>query len=188
MSDIIDDFQKDVTINMQKCIDNFKININKIHVGRISPDILSFIKIEYYGVITPLCQLTNTVVEQPRTLIITVFDSSMIKFIEKAILESNLGCTPVSTGNTIRVTFPTLTESRRYSLIKMVRSESEKSKVLIRNIRRVSNDKLKTFLRNKEINKDNEHYFQNEIQNLTDIWIKKIILITKEKELELMKF
>lgn len=182
----IDNLQKSLEVDMKKCIDNFKINIKKIYIGRISSKILDSIMIEYYGTLTPISQFTHSVVERPQTLMITVFDVNMIKLIEKAIFSANLGLTPISSKNIIRVTLPALTKDRRLTLIKMVRSESEKSKICIRNIRRHGNEKVKILLKNKTINKDDEHYFQNKIQHLTNNWIQNINLILKEKELELM--
>lgn len=182
----IGNIQNFLEVNMKKCIDNFKINTNKIYIGRISSNILDSVMVEYYGTLTAVSQLTNSVVDRPQTLVITVFDINMIKPIEKAILAANLGLILVSRKNVIRVTLPVLTKERRLTLIKLVRSESEKSKISIRNIRRIANDKVKILLKNKEINKDDEHYFQDKIQNLTNVWIEKINLILKEKELELM--
>lgn len=183
----VDDCQKNLETNMKKCVDNFKMNINKIHIGRISSSILDSIIVEYYGTLVPVSQLTNSVVHSPRTLMITVFDLDMIKSIEKAIFAANLGLTPIVNKNVIHVTLPILTQSRRLTLIKKVRDEAEKSKISIRNIRRIANDKVKFFLKNKIISIDDEHHYQNEIQNFTDVCIKKISLILKEKELELMK-
>lgn len=188
MSNRIHSFKKDLEINMQKCINNFKININKIYIGRISANILDSIMIEYYGNLTPISQFTNSIVERPQTLAITVFDPKMLKIIEKSILSSNLGVTSVIDQNIIRITLPSLTEDRRYTLIKMVRSEAEKSKISIRSIRRISNDKIKILLKSKSISKDDERYFQNTIQSITDIWIKKIDSILEKKESELMTF
>ncbi|ADV33675.1 ribosome recycling factor [Candidatus Blochmanniella vafra str. BVAF] len=182
------EIQADLKEQMKKCIDSFKINVNKIHVGHVSPNMLNFITVEYYGSVIPLSQLTNSVVEKPRTLAITVFDASMIKTIEKAILTANLGFTPIAHGNVIRITLPILTEDRRRTLIKMMRIESEKSKISLRNIRRIANDKIKVFLKKKEINVDDEYHRQNEIQNLTNFWVNQINMILKEKELELMMF
>ncbi|URJ23534.1 ribosome recycling factor [Blochmannia endosymbiont of Camponotus sp. C-003] len=184
----IDNIQIDSEIHMKNCINNFKTNINNIHIGRISPKILNNIRVDYYGISTPLSQLANTVAEDSRTLAITVFDHQIIKSTEKAIFMSDLQLIPISHGNIIRVTLPALTEERRRTLIKMVRSEAEKSKIAIRNVRRIANDKTKILLKNKEINEDEEHFFHNEIQKLTNIWIKKIDIILTEKESELMKF
>lgn len=185
---VIDNFQQDLESNMNKCFDIFKININKVHVGRVSSRILDTIMVEYYGKLTPVSQLTNSVVKHTRTLIITVFDLKMIKMIEKAIFSANLGIVSVSNQNIIRITLPELTEDRRLALIKMVRIVAEKSKISIRNIRRIFNDKVKFLLKNKKISKDNERCIQNKVQNLTNTYIKKIDFVLQEKELELMKF
>jgi len=184
----IDNIQTDSEIHMKKCIKNFKTNINNIHIGRISPNILNNIRVDYYGISTPLSQVANAIVEDSRTLAITVFDHQLIKSTEKAIFMSDLELIPISYGNTIRVTLPALTEERRHTLIKMVRTEAEKSKIAVRSVRRIANDKTKILLKNKEINEDEEHFFQNEIQKLTNIWIKEIDIILSEKESELMKF
>ncbi len=184
----MDNIQRDLEIHMKKCIKSFKMNMNTIHVGRASSNMLNSIRIDYYGVLTPLFQLANIIVENARTLTITVFDHKIIKSTEKAIFMSDLGLIPVSCGNVIRVTLPSLTEERRHILIKMIRTEAEKSKISVRNIRRIANDKTRILLKNKEINEDEEHFFQNEIQKLTNIWIKEIDTILAEKELDLMRF
>lgn len=180
--------QKNLEMNMQKCINILMININKVHISRVSSNMLDSVMVEYYGVLTPVSQLTNSIAEQSRTLAITVFDPKMVKIIEKAILSSDLGLIPILNRNTIRITLPLLTEDRRRKLIKMVRIESEKSRIAIRNIRRIFNEKIKTLLKNKEITKDDEHFLQSEIQNLTNHWIKKVDFILKQKELELIQF
>ncbi|URJ29179.1 ribosome recycling factor [Blochmannia endosymbiont of Camponotus modoc] len=184
----INNIQTDSEIHMKKCIKNFKITINNIHIGRISPNILNNIRVDYYGISTPLSQVANAIVEDSRTLAITVFDHQLIKSTEKAIFMSDLELIPISHGNIIRVTLPALTEERRHTLIKMVRTEAEKSKIAVRNVRRIANDKTRILLKKKEINEDEEHFFQNEIQKLTNIWIKEIDIILTEKESELMKF
>lgn len=184
----IDSVQKDLDIHMKKCINNFIININKVYIGRVSAHMLDSIMVKYYGNMTSVSQLTSTIVKDSRTLSITVFDPNMIKIIEKAILASNLSIIPVSNQNIIHVTLPVLTEERRFTLIKVVRSESEKSKISIRNIRRIFNDKCKALLKKKEISEDEERCFQDNIQSATNIWIKKIDSILKEKELELIRF
>ncbi|URJ30102.1 ribosome recycling factor [Blochmannia endosymbiont of Camponotus sp.] len=188
MMNTINNIQKNSETDMKKCIKNFKVNINNIHIGRISPNMLNNIRIDYYGTQTPLFQLANTIAKNSRTLAITVFDQKIIKSIEKAIFMSNLGLIPISYGNIVHVTLPSLTEERRHALIKMVRTEAEKSKISIRNVRRIANDKIKLLIKNKEINEDEEHDFQNKIQKLTNIWIKEIDAISIEKESELMKF
>lgn len=184
----INNIQKNLETDMKKCIKNFKMNINNIHVGRVSPNILNNIRIDYYGAPTPLSQLANAIAKDSRTLAITVFDQKIIKSIEKAIFMSSLGLVPISHGNIIQVTLPPLTEERRHTLIKMVRTASEKSKISIRNVRRIANDKIKILTKNKEINEDEEHDFQKKIQKLTNTWIKEIDAISIAKESELMKF
>lgn len=188
MINTIYDFRKELEVDMQKCVNNFKMNINKIHTSRISSEILRPIMIDYHGVSTSILYLANIVVEQYRTLSITAFDSKMTKKIEKAILVSNIGLTPIVDRNTVRITLPLLTEDRRKKLIKLVRYESEKSKISVRNLRRIFNEKVKILCKRKEINEDSEHDFRNEIQNLTNVWINKIDAILKKKELELMQF
>lgn len=188
MNDKISDLQIDVESQMKKCIASFREHISKIHIGRVSPNMLDGIQVECYGILMPLSQLTNAIAENSRTLVITVFDRKMIKLIEKAILMSELGLCPVVSENVLRITLPILTKERRLRLIKMVRVESEKSKISIRNVRRYVNDKIKDLFKNKEINIDEEHYYQNKIQKITNSWIKEIDIILMKKESELMTF
>lgn len=188
MNDQINNLQKDAELNMQKCIVMFKEHINKIHIGRVSPNMLDGIQVEYYGVLTPLFQLTNAIVENSRTLAITIFDQKIVKSIEKAILMSNLGLYPVISENIVRITLPLLTEERRLHLIKIIRIEAEKSKISIRNIRRCINDKTKILSKNSKISTDEEHYFHNKMQQLTDVWVKEIDAVLIHKESELMTF
>lgn len=188
MNDQINNLQVNIKLHMKKCITNFKEHINKIYIGRVSPNILYGIQVEYYGVLTPLSQLTNAVVENSRTLAITVFDQKMIKPIEKAILTSDLGLNPIISASIIRIILPFLTEERRLYLVKKIRIESEKSKISIRNIRRNINDKIKFLSKNKEINIEEEYCYQNKVQQLTDFYIKEIDTILIKKESEFMTF
>lgn len=184
----INNLQTETNLYMQKCIISFQENINKIHIGRISPKILDGIQTEYYGVSTPLSQLTHAIVENSRTLSITVFDRKIVKSVEKSILISDLGLNPIVSENIIRIVLPSLTEERRIYLIKMVRVESEKGKISLRNIRRCVNEKGKILCKNKEINIDEEYYLQDKIQKLTGFYIKKIDDILLQKKSELMTF
>lgn len=188
MNGKISSLQRDVQLQMKKCIISFKEHMSKIHTGRVSLGLLDHIQTEYYGVLTPLSQLTNIIIESPRTLAITVFDKKMIKSVEKSILTSDLGICPVVVENILRITLPVLTEERRFYLKKMVRLTAEKSKISIRNIRRCVNDKAKNLLKNKEINIDEEYDFQNKIQKITNFWIKEIDVVVMQKESELMMF
>nr|WP_306767876.1 ribosome recycling factor [Martelella alba] len=172
---------------MEKCVEAFKNHIGKIRTGRASPALLDGIHVEYYGAATPLRQLANVVAEDSRTLAITVFDRTLTQAVEKAILSSDLGLNPASAGTVIRVPLPPLTEERRRDLIKVVRSEAEQGKVSVRNVRRDANDKVKMLLKDKEISEDQDRRSQDDIQKLTDQYIKKIDGALAEKEAELME-
>lgn len=185
---MINNIKKETDSNMKKCLQNFEKNIMKIRTNRASPYLLDGISVEYYGKKTPIRQLANIVLEDSHTLKINVFDSSMIKAIEKAIMNSNLGLNPCSLGCSIRVPFPLLTENRRKDLIKVVKNESECGRISIRNIRRDANEQVKNLLKKKIINEDQERIFQIEIQKMTNVFIKKIDTLLLKKEKDLMIF
>lgn len=185
---MINDIKKDAEIRMEKCVEAFKNHISKIRTGRASPGILDGIMVDYYGSSTPLRQLAQVTVEDSRTLAISVFDRSISAAVEKAIMTSDLGLNPSSAGATIRVPLPALTEERRKDLIKVVRSEAEQGRVSVRNVRRDANDKTKALLKDKEISEDEDRRSQDEIQKMTDMFIKKVDAALAEKETELMDF
>ncbi|KLU15798.1 MULTISPECIES: ribosome recycling factor [Xenorhabdus] len=185
---MINEIKKDAQDRMEKSVEALKNQISKVRTGRASPSLLDGISVEYYGAATPLRQIANVVAEDVRTLAITVFDRSMSAAVEKAIMASDLGLNPSSAGTIIRVPLPPLTEERRKDLIKVVRGEAEQGRVSIRNIRRDANDKVKTLLKDKEISEDEERRSQDEIQKLTDSFIKKIDEALANKETELMDF
>lgn len=185
---MINDIRKDADQRMDKCVDSFKNHISKIRTGRASPSILDGIMVEYYGAATPLRQLASVTVEDSRTLKINVFDRSLSQAVEKAIMTSDLGLNPSSAGTDIRVPLPALTEERRKDLIKVVRGEAEQGRVSVRNVRRDANDKVKALLKDKEISEDEERRSQDDIQKMTDVYIKKIDTALAEKETELMEF
>ncbi|HEB5646929.1 TPA: ribosome recycling factor, partial [Mannheimia haemolytica] len=162
-----------------------KGHIAKIRTGRAQPSLLDGIQVEYYGSATPLRQVANVVAEDARTLAVNVFDKSLISAVEKAILTSDLGLNPSSAGTTIRVPLPPLTEERRRDLIKIVKAEGEQGKVAIRNVRRDANDQIKALLKDKEISENEQHKAEEDIQKITDTFIKKVdeVLAAKEKEL-----
>ncbi|AGJ61211.1 Ribosome-recycling factor [Candidatus Moranella endobia PCVAL] len=177
---------KDTDIRMEKCVEAFKNHISKVRTGRASPSLLDGLQIEYYGTLTPLRQLANVIAEDSRTLAINVFDRILIPAVEKAILSSDLGLNPSVVGTIIRVPLPPLTEDRRRDMIKAVRAEAEQGRVSVRNIRRDANDKVKTLLKNKTISEDEERRSQEDIQTITDAWIKKLDSALEKKEHELM--
>nr|WP_256464522.1 ribosome recycling factor [Erwinia amylovora] len=173
---------------MEKCVEAFKNHISKIRTGRASPSILDGIMVDYYGSPTPLRQLASVTVEDSRTLKINVFDRSIGAAVEKAIMTSDLGLNPSSAGSDIRVPLPALTEERRKDLIKVVRGEAEQGRVSVRNVRRDANDKLKALLKDKEISEDDDRRAQEDVQKMTDIFIKKVDASLADKETELMDF
>lgn len=185
---MINEIQKDAQDRMEKSFESLKSQISKVRTGRASPSLLDGITVEYYGSATPLRQLANVTVEDSRTLAISVFDRSMSPAIEKAIMASDLGLNPSSAGTVIRVPLPPLTEERRKDLIKVVRGDAEQGRIAIRNVRRDANDKVKALLKDKEISEDDERRSQDDIQKLTDHFIKKVDEALAQKEAELMEF
>lgn len=185
---MINEIKKDAQERMEKSVEALKSQISKVRTGRASPSLLDGIMVEYYGAATPLRQLANITAEDSRTLAITVFDRTLAPAVEKAIMASDLGLNPSSAGTIIRVPLPPLTEERRKDLIKVVRNDAEQGRVSVRNARRDANDKIKALLKDKEISEDDECRAQDEIQKLTDNFIKKVDEALEQKEKELMEF
>lgn len=184
---MINEIKQSAQARMGKSIESLKTSLNKIRTGRAHPSLLDNITIEYYGMDSPLNQVGNVSVTDARTLAITVFDKSMISAVEKAILKSDLGLNPSSQGTLIRIPLPPLTEERRKDLVKVVRGEAENGKVAIRNIRRDSNSDLKNLNKEKEISDDELRQAEEEVQKITDTYIKQVDVILGEKEKELME-
>ena len=182
---MINEIKQDAQARMEKSLEALKSHISKIRTGRAQPSLLDGLQVEYYGSPTPLRQVANVVAEDARTLAVNVFDKSLIGAVEKAILTSDLGLSPSSAGTTIRVPLPPLTEERRRDLIKIVKSEGEQGKIAVRNVRRDANDQIKALLKDKEISENEQHKAEEEIQKLTDSYVKKVdeVLAAKEKEL-----
>ena len=185
---MINEIRKDAYSRMEKSVEAFKTQISKIRTGRASPSILDGIMVEYYGSATPLRQLASVTVEDSRTLAINLFDRSLGSAVEKAIMSSDLGLNPSSAGSVIRVPLPPLTEERRKDLIKVVRNEAEQGRVAVRNVRRDANDKVKALLKDKEISEDEDRRSQDDVQKLTDAYIKLLDAALADKEKELMDF
>ncbi|MDP5207295.1 ribosome recycling factor [Alishewanella sp. SMS8] len=184
---MINDIIADAQVRMDKSVDALKTQLSKVRTGRAHPGLLDGIQVSYYGADTPLRQLANVSIEDSRTLAITVFDKSLTPAVEKAIMASNLGLNPMSTGTVIRVPLPALTEERRRDLVKLVRCEAEAGRVAIRNIRRDANSDFKSLLKDKEISEDDERRAADEIQKVTDLFVKKVDEVLAEKEKELME-
>ena len=172
---------------MKATMTAFSNDLRNVRTGRVSPDILKNIIIDSYGSKMPLTQLSNINNLDNMTLSINIWDSSLTKIIEKNILESNLGATPQTDGNTILLKFPELTAERRQDLVKIISETSEKFKVSIRNIRRKYIDQIKDDEKNKAISIDESKKNQDEVQKSTDNSILEIEKISKQKENEILK-
>jgi ribosome recycling factor len=177
---------KDAEIRMQKSIEAFKHDMSKVRTGRAHPSLLEQVRVDYYGNETPLSQVANVTVGDARTLMITPWEKRMIPLIEKAIMTSNLGLNPATSGEVIRVPLPALTEERRKDLTKVVRTEAEAARVSIRNARRDANAELKELLKDKEIAEDEERRLADATQKLTDKFIAEVDQLLATKEAELM--
>ena len=184
---MIDEIELDAQQRMEKSVVALKGQLSKIRTGRAHPSLLDSIMVPYYGANTPLKQLANVVAEDNRTLALSVFDKSVIQAVEKAIMKSNLGLNPMSAGTTIRIPMPPLTEERRKDLIKVVRNEAEQARVAVRNIRRDANSDIKELLKEKEVSEDQSRVGEENIQSLTNDFIKNVDGILADKEKELME-
>lgn len=170
---------------MTKTFNNLLSEFATIRAGRANPSILNKIRVDYYGTPTPLQQIGNITVPEPRILQIQPWEASMVKAIEKAILTSDIGINPSNDGRIIRLVFPELTEERRKDLVKEVKKKGEAGKVAIRNIRRDANDYLKK-LGKTEVSEDGISDLEDAIQKMTDKYIKDIDKATEEKSKEIL--
>jgi len=184
---MIDEIIEDARNRMGKSVEAFKAELSKIRTGRAHPSLLDHIKVDYYGSEVPLTQAANVAVEDARTLTVTPWEKPMVQIIEKAIMTSDLGLNPNSAGTVIRIPMPPLTEERRKDLVRVVRAEAEGARVAIRNIRRDANSDFKDLLKEKEISEDDERRAQDDIQKLTDQFIKETDKLLGVKEAELME-
>lgn len=184
---MIDDIIKDAGTRMQKSIESLKGELAKVRTGRAHPSLLEHITVDYYGSETPLNQIASIGVEDARTLTVTPWESPMVQAVEKAIMTSDLGLNPNSAGTVIRIPMPQLTEERRRDLVKVVKGEGENGKIAIRNIRRDANSDFKMLEKEKEISEDQERKAQDDVQKLTDKFVKEIDEIVATKEEDLMK-
>lgn len=184
---MIDDIKKDTATRMDKSLHVLEEDLAKVRTGRAHPSLLDHIRVSYYGSEVPLKQAATVNVEDARTLAIQPFEQSMVKPVEKAILESDLGLNPNTAGSVIRVPMPPLTEERRRDLTRVVRHEGEQTKVAVRNIRRDANGDLKDLAKEKLISEDDERRGEELIQKLTDEHVKKIDEMLAVKEADLME-
>ncbi len=171
---------------MGRTVETLRGDFVKIRTGRPSPALLDHLRVDYYGCPTPINQVAQIGVGDAHTLTVQPWEKSMIKPVEKAIRESDLGLNPATSGNVIRVPLPPLTEERRRELTKVVRGFGEDAKVAVRNLRRDANTRIERMCKDKEISEDEQHRGEDEIQKLTDRWIGEIDKVVAEKEKEIM--
>jgi len=177
---------KDLDARMQAAVDVLTREFSGVRTGRANAALLDGIRVEAYGVLTPINQMASVSVPDPKTIVIQPWDASQVKEIEKAILKSDLGLTPSSDGKVIRLVLPSLTEERRKQLAKTVGKFAEDARVAIRNIRREANDKLKHMAKDKKVSEDEERRGHDAIQKSTDKFIAKVDELTKKKEQEIL--
>lgn len=182
---MINEIKKDADTRMGKSIEALKGELTKLRTGRAHTSLLDHITVEYYGNTTPLSQVASVTVSDARTLTVTPWEKNMVGPVEKAIMTSDLGLNPATSGTVIRVPLPALTEERRKDMIRIVRNEGEQAKVAIRNIRRDANSDIKALLKEKDITEDEERQAEEAIQKLTDKRIAEVDerVATKEKDL-----
>lgn len=170
---------------MQKALDHLEYELVRVRAGKANPTVFDGIKVDYYGVMTPLNQVSNINTPDPKTFLIQPWDKSMLDVIEKAILAANLGFTPFNNKEVIRINVPPLTEERRIQLVKQIKHEAETARVSIRNTRKWANDEFKR-MRKEGLPEDMEKDAIEKVQELTDDFIKKVDEVALKKEKEIM--
>ncbi len=184
---MVDEIFEDLNERMGKSIEALEREYNRLRTGRASSSLLDGIRVSYYDTPTPLNQMASIAVPEPRLIVIQPWDKMALGEIEKAILKSELGLTPMNDGKVIRIAIPPLTEERRKELVKVARKMAEDNKVAIRNIRRDANDMLKDLKKEKEITEDNLFRSQEEVQKITDEFISQVDQLCTEKEKEILE-
>ena len=183
---MLNDIKSDAQTRMGKSIDSLKHDLTRLRTGRASTSLVDHIKVSYYGADMPLNQVASVALADARSIVITPFEKAMVAPVEKAILASDIGITPTTAGVVIRLNMPPLTEERRRELAKLVGHEGENAKIAIRNVRRDALQQIKDLLKEKQITEDEERRADDDIQKLTDRFVKDIDHVVKAKEEELM--
>lgn len=184
---MIDDIQKDAEDRMKKSVESTKDAMSRIRTGRATPALLEHLTVDYYGTATPVTQVATVAVADARTLTVQPWEKNMLSVIERAILGSDLGLNPVTAGETMRIPLPPMTEERRVSMAKVVKSEGEDGKIAIRNIRRDAIQSVRELLKEKEITQDEEKQSEGELQKITDKYIAMVDQVVADKEKEVME-
>ena len=183
---MLNEIAQDAETRMKKSADALVDNFKKIRTGRAHPSILETVQVPYYGSDVPLSQVANISVEDARTLSIVPWEKPMVPVIEKAIMKSDLGLNPSTSGENIRVPMPALTEETRKGYIRRARAEAENARIAIRNIRRDANGDLKDLLKEKEITEDDERRGEDRVQKLTNQFVAEVDKLLEQKEADLM--
>jgi ribosome recycling factor len=183
---MLDDIKRDSQTRMGKSVEALRHELSHLRTGRASTALVDGIRVNYYGSDVPINQVATVAVSDARSLTITPYEKQMVGPIEKAIMASDLGVTPTTAGTTIRLNMPPLTEDRRKDLAKHVGHEGENAKVAIRNIRRDALQQIKNLLKDKQISEDDDHRAQDDMQKLTDRFIKDVDAAVQTKEQELL--
>jgi ribosome recycling factor len=183
---VIADLKKTTDQKMDKSVQAFKADLGKVRTGRAHTGLLDHVKVDYYGTPTPITQVAKIVLIDARTIGVTPFEKKLITTVEKSIREAELGLNPSTSGETIRLPMPALTEERRKELIKVVKHDAENARVAVRNLRRDANHQLKEALKKHEVSENDERRAQDEVQKMTDRHIAAIEKLLQDKEKELM--
>ena len=183
---VIAELKKTTDQKMDKSVQAFKADLGKVRTGRAHTGLLDHVTVDYYGTPTPINQVAKIILLDARTIGVTPFEKKLIPTIEKGIRESDLGLNPVTSGDTIRLPMPALTEERRKELVKVVKHEAENARVSVRNLRRDAIQQLKDALKKHEVSENDERRALDEMQKLTDRHIAGIDKLLQQKESELM--
>lgn len=187
MPNTIPAIKADTESRMKKCIEVLKHDLMKLRTGRASAQLLDHLRVDYYGSDVPITQVANVSVADARTITVTLWEKAMVTPVERAIMTSDLGLTPNTAGQVIRIALPPLTEQRRKELAKVVAHEAENAKVAVRNVRRDANHQCKELFKAKAVTEDEDRKAEDDIQKLTDRCVKEIDAVAKHKEDELMQ-
>lgn len=185
MNDLVKTYLKEAEENMEKAVAHAGNELSKIRAGKAMPSMLDGIFIDYYGTATPLAQVGTISTPDARTIVIQPWEKNILGTIEKAIIDSNIGLNPQNDGLVIRLSIPPLTEERRKGLVKIVRDEGEKGKIVVRNLRKDANDKIKA-MKNDGLSEDEIKVAEGEVQKITDSYIEKVDKLVEVKEEDIM--
>jgi len=184
---MIQELRRKTSERMQASIEALKKKFASVRTGRASLSLLDGLTVDYYGTSTPIQQLASLSIPDSRQISIQPWEQKIIPEIEKAIMKSDLGLTPMNDGKLIRINIPTLTEERRKQLVKVVKKEAEDAKVAVRNVRRDINEELKKLEKEKHVSEDEIKKEHDEVQKITDSFVKKVDELLEHKEKEIME-